>query len=49
MTLREVGELLGCDPKTVLNHERRIIEKLRAAIMQDEELVALVKEVRDAR
>lgn len=49
MSLAEVAEVLGCDPKTVWNHEQKALEKLRAAIMRERELSAIVEEVRRGR
>lgn len=49
MSLVEVAQVLGCDPKTVWYHEQKALEKLRAAILRERELLVLAEEVRCGR
>jgi len=49
MTLVEVAERLGCDPKTVWYHEQKALAKLREAIKRERDLLALAEEVRCGR
>jgi DNA-directed RNA polymerase specialized sigma24 family protein len=49
MTLVEVAEVLGCDPKTVWYYEQKALAKLREAIKRERDLLAIAEEVRCGR
>jgi DNA-directed RNA polymerase specialized sigma24 family protein len=49
MSLVEVAEVLGCDPKTVWYHEQKALAKLREAILRERDLLAIAEEVRCGR